>query len=155
MSYTSKVCMSSFIIVNYLELKLKSLWCPPRSSQCSHRICNNRSHGSTIQMLDRHTNGMAMLKVWILDSLPFQKTHHYATHNTALSVNVSFRLISWSKSPNVTIWEGHTFADHLNVISDHSLVSNNNMADMRICVVVVVTQQPNFRGIKRCLWALE
>jgi len=29
-----------------------------------------------------HTNSMAMLKLWILDSLTFQKAYHYAAYTT-------------------------------------------------------------------------
>jgi len=84
-----------------------------------------------------HTNNMAILQVWILESLTFQKALHYAAYTAVLSVNVSVRLICWSSSPNITIWERHIFEDHLNVIRDSSLVSNNNMADVRICEAVV------------------
>jgi hypothetical protein len=37
---------------------------------------------------------MAMLQVWILESLTFQAAHHYAAYTAVLSVNVSVRLIS-------------------------------------------------------------
>jgi len=40
-----------------------------------------------------HTYNMAMFEVWYLEPFPFQKTHHYATYTTELSVNASFRLI--------------------------------------------------------------
>ena len=87
-------------------------------------------------------NNMAILQVLILERLTFQKAHHYAAYSTEYPLNLSVRLICWSSWPNVSIQERHTFEDHLNVISVSSILSKNNMADMRISEMVAL-QLPN------------
>jgi hypothetical protein len=42
------------------------------------------------------------------------------------------KIVDFLNLPNITVEESHIFEDYFNVINDSSLVSNNNMADMRI-----------------------
>ena len=88
-----------------------------------------------------HTNSTAMLKLWILESLTFQKAYHSAALITELSLSQCVR------SLNLLIqltecYDIGTSGDHLNVISVSPLISKNNMADMRICEGLV-SQWPN------------
>jgi len=70
---------------------------PPILSKFSHRICNNRSHGSDVYMLHTdsqgHTNNIAMFKVKIVYNIPVHKAIRYGAYTTVLSVNVTVPLI--------------------------------------------------------------
>ena len=95
------------------------------------------------------TNSTTMLKVFIVQNVPFHKAKYYAAYNAALFVwvcvclCVCVRLIGWTSWQNVTIKERHTFEDHLNVISDSSLMNYKIMAETRICETLAIEASPN------------
>jgi len=74
-------------------------------------------------------SNMAMLKVWILETVPSSQALSSLYCRTLF---LSARFIRWNSRPTLTIKGLYKFEVHLNAVGNISLVNNNNMADTRI-----------------------